>query len=103
MATTTADFALLSDSLLSILVLQGVSRATYRRIISNFVWACLYNVVLIPVAAGAFYDLGQTKLPAVWASLAMALSSLSVVTNSLLLRWTFRLPKAVHRWRSTSA
>merc|ERR1712093_289469 len=85
-ATSTADFALLSESLLSIITLQAIARSTYRRIISNFGWACVYNIILIPLAAGAFYNLGQTKLPAVWASLAMALSSVSVVLNSLLLR-----------------
>lgn len=94
-AITSAAFTILNDSPLSILTLQAVSRSTYRRIITNFAWACCYNAVLVPIAAGAFYDLGQTKLPAVWASLAMALSSLSVVLNSLLLKTTFRLPKAV--------
>lgn len=64
-ATSTAHFALLNDSLLSILTLQNISRATYRRIVSNFCWASVYNIVLIPLAAGAFYDLGETKLPAV--------------------------------------
>merc|ERR1711939_666333 len=46
-------------------------------------------------SAGAFYDLGQASLPPVWASLAMALSSVSVVTNALSLRLTFRAPKLV--------
>ena len=64
-ATSTADFALLSESLLSIITLQAIARSTYRRIISNFGWACVYNIILIPLAAGAFYNLGQTKLPAV--------------------------------------
>ncbi|KAK9893164.1 hypothetical protein P389DRAFT_182312, partial [Cystobasidium minutum MCA 4210] len=99
----------------------AVARATYRRILSNFGWACIYNVILVPLAAGAFYDLGRTKLPAVWArlnrtlisfcpvarrysplvgaSLAMALSSVSVVLNSLLLRYTFRVPKEVREYR----
>lgn len=98
-ATSTADFALLSETLLSIITLQSIARSTYRRILSNFGWACIYNIVLIPLAAGAFYDLGKTKLPAVWASLAMALSSVSVVLNSLLLRYTFRVPKEVQRFR----
>lgn len=64
-AASTADFALISESLLSIITLQAIARSTYRRIISNFCWACIYNIVLIPLAAGAFYDLGRTKLPAV--------------------------------------
>lgn len=64
-ATSTADFALLSESLLSLITLQAIARSTYRRILSNFGWACIYNLILIPLAAGAFYDLGRTKLPAV--------------------------------------
>lgn len=98
-ATSTADFALISESLLSILTLQAIAKATYRRILINFLWASVFNVVLIPISAGAFYDLGQTKLPAVWASLAMALSSVSVVVNSLFLRWTFRIPREVRKYR----
>jgi Cu+-exporting ATPase len=48
-------------------------------------WALVYNVVMIPVAAGAFTAWGITMRPE-FAALAMSLSSLSVVTNSLLLR-----------------
>jgi hypothetical protein len=52
---------------------------------------------------GAFYPLGQTRLPAVWASLAMALSSVSVILNSLLLRATFRLPTVVREAQRPAA
>lgn len=45
------------------------------------------------LAAGAFYPAGRTRLPPVWSSVAMALSSLSVVGNSLLLRFTFKPPR----------
>ena len=48
-------------------------------------WALFYNVVMIPVAAGAFVSYGLTMRPE-FAALAMSLSSVSVVTNSLLLR-----------------
>ena len=43
----------------------------------NFAWACIFNIILIPLAAGVFYPLGNTRLPPVWAALAMALSSTS--------------------------
>lgn len=89
-ALSTSDFCLLSSNLLSLLTLLSLAQATFNKIISNFVWACLFNGILIPVAAGAFYDLGGTRLPPVWASLAMALSSVSVVVNSLLLKVTFK-------------
>lgn len=52
-------------------------------------------MTLVPIAAGVFYGLGRTRLPPVWAALAMALSSVSVVSNSLLLRVFFKVPKAV--------
>lgn len=99
-ALSTSDFCLLSSSLLSLLTLLSLARATFNKIISNFIWASLFNGLLIPVAAGAFYSLGRTTLPPVWASLAMALSSVSVVSNSLLLRWTFRAPAAVRHFQT---
>jgi cation transport ATPase len=62
-----------------------LARATLRTIRQNLAWAFLYNVLLIPLAAGVLAPLGF-RLPAVAAAAAMALSSVSVVTNSLLLR-----------------
>lgn len=59
----------------------------------NFLWAVVYNVVLIPVAAGVFFWVGATedngggwRLAPVWAAAAMAGSSVSVVVSSLALR-----------------
>eukprot|EP00039_Didymoeca_costata_P014518 m.235270 g.235270 ORF g.235270 m.235270 type:complete len:107 (-) comp16042_c1_seq1:193-513(-) len=64
-----------------------LSEATVTRIRFNFFWAVLYNCVGIPIAAGCFAALGVTLKP-FEASAAMALSSVSVVLSSLLLkRW----------------
>jgi Cu+-exporting ATPase len=68
-----------------------LSRATIRIIKQNLGWAFGYNAVLIPVAAGALYPLWGTLLSPILAGAAMALSSVSVVTNSLRLkRWSPR-------------
>ncbi|KAF8512754.1 hypothetical protein BU17DRAFT_53890 [Hysterangium stoloniferum] len=102
LALSTASFSLIRSDLLSILTIHHLARATRHKIISNFVWACLYNVALIPLAAGAFYGVSgkKTDLPPVWASAAMALSSISVVVNSLALRWTYKEPAIVRKYRS---
>ncbi|MHB8840911.1 MAG: hypothetical protein ACYC56_03830, partial [Candidatus Aquicultor sp.] len=52
----------------------------------NLFWALIYNVIGIPIAAGVLYPLTGKLLPPEWAGLAMAFSSVSVVTSSLLLK-----------------
>ena len=75
----------------------GLSRATMAVIRQNLVWAFAYNIVLIPVAMGVLYPtFGITLSPALAAG-AMALSSVSVVANSLRLRGYDARPEAVHR------
>ncbi len=89
-AISSADFVLVSSNLNSITHLIRLSRAVFRRVKFNFAWAMVYNLVALPIAAGVLYPLksngSHIRLDPVWASLAMALSSLSVVTSSLLLR-----------------
>lgn len=82
---SSAHFILLNSSLRSLINIFRLSKLVKIRIMTNFAWACVFNGVLIPIAAGVFYPLG-VKLPPVYSALAMALSSVSVVISSLLLR-----------------
>jgi Cu+-exporting ATPase len=85
-ALEAADLTLIRDDLALIPRAIHLARQMMRIIRQNLFWAFCYNVVAIPVAAGAFYPLwGWTLNPAL-AAAAMALSSVSVVTNSLRLR-----------------
>lgn len=90
-AIASAKFILVNSRLESILTLVTLSRAVFRRVKFNFGWALVYNLIGVPIAAGILYPTSQRiRLDPVWASLAMALSSVSVVVSSLLLR--SRLP-----------
>lgn len=93
-AISSAEFVLISSSLTSLLTLIDLSRAVFTRIKFNFGWALVYNLLALPVAAGVLYPVrsngAHIRLDPVWASLAMALSSVSVICSSLLLR--SRLP-----------
>ena len=85
-AIEASDVTVVGDDLRAVPAAFGLARATMRVIRQNLVWAFGYNVLLIPVAAGVLYPLtGWTLNPALAAG-AMALSSVSVVTNSLRLR-----------------
>ncbi len=89
-AMETAQIVLMRDRLPDILESIHLSRATFGKIQQNLFWAFAYNAIGIPVAAGALIPaFGILLNPAVAAAM-MALSSVSVVTNSLLLRWKFR-------------
>ncbi|KAF8469132.1 E1-E2 ATPase-domain-containing protein [Kalaharituber pfeilii] len=116
-AIGSAKFILVSSNLNSLLTLTDLSRKVFRRVKFNFFWACVYNMIALPVAAGVLYPVGmrnytppapghdpangsgghgmseikgpqRIRLEPVWASLAMALSSVSVVCSSLLLKTT---------------
>jgi heavy metal translocating P-type ATPase len=89
-AISSADFVLLKSDLRSVVTLLDLSAVVFRRIKFNFGWALVYNLTAVPVAAGALYPIvsngTHVRLDPVWASLAMALSSISVVMSSLALR-----------------
>jgi Cu+-exporting ATPase len=85
-AIESADVVLIGQELRGILSAIGLSRATMRTIRQNLFWAFAYNVALIPVAAGVLYPITGTLLNPALAALAMAASSVTVVSNSLRLR-----------------
>jgi Cu+-exporting ATPase len=112
-ALSSSSFILINSHLVALLTLLDLSRVVFRRVYFNFGWALIYNIIAMPIAAGVLYpittgtakmtmhhngvameggmgmgDSGvrHVRLDPVWASLAMALSSVSVVCSSLLLR-----------------
>lgn len=76
----TSDLSLLSKAI-------NLSRRTVRIIRENLFWAFIYNIIGIPIAAGLLYPICGILLNPMWASAAMAFSSVSVVLNSLRLKW----------------
>ncbi len=84
-AMESADIILVRDDLHSLLEAIDISELTFRTIKQNLFWAFFYNVISIPIAAGALYPLLGWGLSPVIAAGAMAFSSLFVVTNSLRL------------------
>ncbi len=87
-AIEAADITLINKDLRSVAAAIELSRKTMRTIKLNLVWAFGYNVILIPVAMGILYPFSGTLMNPIFASAAMALSSISVVGNSLLLNRT---------------
>jgi Cu+-exporting ATPase len=89
-AIETADVILASGNLLGVSRSIELSRATMRTVKQNLFWAFIYNIILIPVAAGLLYPLEflpffLRQLHPILAALAMAVSSITVVSNSLRL------------------
>ncbi|KAL1694407.1 hypothetical protein GGG16DRAFT_47019 [Schizophyllum commune] len=91
-AISSASFILLTSDLRSLVTLRDLARTTIRRVKFNFAWALVYNIAAVPIAAGVIYPAGHARLDPVWASLAMALSSVSVICSSLLLK-LYREPR----------
>ena len=82
-AIESADIVLTKDSLVDIYASIILSRKTLLNIKENLFWAFLYNIIMIPIAAGAFSGVGLYKLAPWMGSAAMSLSSVTVVLNAL--------------------
>ncbi|HIG03633.1 MAG TPA: copper-translocating P-type ATPase [Candidatus Poseidoniales archaeon] len=91
-ALESADIVLVRDDLLDAISALDLGRATMHRIRTNLVWAFGYNIIGIPLALGLLFPFTGWLLPPAFAAAAMSMSSVSVVTNSLLLK----------RWRPTT-
>lgn len=85
-AIEAADIVLVKNDLRDVVVSLHLAKTVYTRIKLNFLWASCYNMVLIPVAAGAFYPATRARLPPAAAAACMVFSSLSVVLSSLALK-----------------
>ncbi|OFV72131.1 heavy metal translocating P-type ATPase [Acetobacterium wieringae] len=89
-AIESADVILMQNDLMNIVAAIQLSKATLRNIKQNLFWAFIYNVIGIPLAAGALYIPFGLKLNPMFAAGAMSLSSVSVVLNALSLK-TFKV------------
>ena len=86
-AMDAADFVLIRNDLIDAVSSIELGKATMRRIRTNLAWAFSYNTLGIPLALGVMLPVTGFLLPPAFAAAAMALSSVSVVSNSLILRW----------------
>jgi P-type E1-E2 ATPase len=85
-AIKASDITITGGSLVILTTAFTIARATFRVIKQNLFWAFIYNIIMIPVAAGILYPLFGWSFSPVLAAFAMAFSSVFVVTNSLRLR-----------------
>jgi Cu+-exporting ATPase len=98
-AIEAADIVLMKSNLEDVIVAIDLSRTTFSRIRLNYIWALGYNVLGIPIAAGVLFPPTRFRLPPWVAGLAMALSSVSVVCSSLLLRY-YKRPRKLDAIRT---
>lgn len=97
-AIDSADVVLMKSDLLDAVSAIQLSRATIRNIKQNLFWAFFYNALGIPLAAGVFYPAFGVQLSPMFASAAMSLSSIFVVTNALRLRfWKVKRHNSKHK------
>ena len=93
-AIDAADIVLVKNTLRELPILFRLSRGTVRNIKENLFWAFFYNVLCIPLAAGAFVPLLGWHLNPMFGAAAMSLSSFCVVSNALRLNFKkFNAPK----------
>lgn len=86
-AIESGDLVLMKGNLTALLTAFALSRAVMRNIRQNLFWAFIYNIIGIPVAAGLLFLFGGPTLNPMFAGAAMAMSSVSVVSNALRLRF----------------
>ena len=94
-AKETGDIVLVKNDMMDVVKSIQLGRQTLSKVRQNLFWAFFYNVVGIPIAAGVLYPFFGISLKPEYAGLAMAFSSVSVVTNSLLLKRASSLQKAL--------
>ncbi len=87
-----AGIVLMKDSLTDVINAIRISKMSFKRIKINFVWAFLYNLLLIPISMGILYPVKKFRMDPMMAGAAMALSSISVVLSSLMLKFYRPLP-----------
>jgi len=93
-AIEAADIVLMRSDLLDVVAALNLSHNIFATIKRNLIWACVYNVIGVPLAMGFLLPFGL-YMPPMMAGAAMAFSSVSVVTSSLLLKWWSRPPSSV--------
>jgi P-type Cu2+ transporter len=82
----TGDVVLMKSDPVDVLTAIRISKATVRKMKQNLFWAAIYNLIAIPVAAGVLYPAFGIMLRPEFGALAMSASSITVVSNALLLR-----------------
>lgn len=86
-AIESADVVLVNNNLLDVFYLVNLSKLTFKTIKQNLLWAFLYNIIGIPIAAGALYYFTEWTLSPIFASFAMSASSISVLLNAFKLKY----------------
>jgi len=85
-AVETANVVLMRSDPLDIVAAMQLSRATVRKMKQNLFWASIYNLLAIPIAAGALFPSAGIELRPEWSALLMSVSSIVVATNAVLLK-----------------
>jgi Cu+-exporting ATPase len=88
-AIESGDIIIIKNDIKTIIKAFEIAKYSFNKIKQNLFWAFIYNIIGIPLASGVLYPINGFLLNPVFASMAMALSSVSVVTNSILMRKRF--------------